>query len=68
VHAIVREPRFADLRISSVERKKLKYFDEQDAVREGFATMREFRKTWQEAHGEWDENELVYVIHFERLP
>jgi uncharacterized protein YqfB (UPF0267 family) len=67
VHAIVREPRFADLRISSVERKKLKYFDEQDAQREGYATMRELRKTWQEVHGEWDENELVYVIHFERL-
>jgi ParB family chromosome partitioning protein len=67
VHAIVREPRFADLRINSVERKKLKYFDEEDARREGYATMKEFRKTWQEAHGEWDENELVYVIHFERL-
>jgi ParB family chromosome partitioning protein len=67
VHAIVREPRFADLRISSVERKKLRYFDEEDAEREGYATMREFRKAWQEVHGEWDENELVYVIHFERL-
>jgi len=67
VNAIVREPRFADLRISSVERKKLKYFDEEDAEREGYPTMKEFRKMWQEAHGEWDENELVYVIHFERL-
>jgi len=68
VHAIVREPRFADLRISSVERKKLKYFDEEDAEREGYPTMREFRKMWQDAYGEWDENQLVYVIHFERSP
>jgi ParB family chromosome partitioning protein len=67
VHAIVREPRFADLRISSVERKKLKYFDGEDVEREGYSTMKEFRKMWQEVHGEWDENELVYVIYFEKL-
>jgi ParB family chromosome partitioning protein len=67
VHAVVREPRFADLRITSVERKKLKYFDEEDAEREGYRTMEEFRRMWHETYGEWDENELVYVVHFERL-
>lgn len=67
VHAVVREPRFADLRITSVERKKLKYFDEEDAEREGYGTMEEFRRMWHETYGEWDENELVYVVHFERL-
>jgi ParB family chromosome partitioning protein len=67
VYAIVREPRFADLRIISVERKKLKYYDEEDARREGYQTMDELRKMWQETYGEWDENELVYVVHFEKL-
>jgi len=67
VYAVVREPRFADLRITSVERKRLKYFDEQDADREGYRTIEEFKENWRETHGEWDENELVYVIHFERL-
>jgi hypothetical protein len=27
----------------------------------------EFRKKWKESHGEWDENQLVYVIHFEKI-
>ena len=67
VHAVVREPRFADLRIISVERKKLKYFDEEDAKREGYKATEEFKRKWRETHGEWDENGLVYVIHFEKL-
>jgi ParB-like chromosome segregation protein Spo0J len=67
VYAIVREPRFADLRITSVERKKLKYFDKEDAEREGHRTLEEFKQIWRETYGEWDENELVYVIHFEKV-
>jgi len=66
VHAIIREPRFADLRILSVERKKLKYFDEEDARREGHRSLRELTAKWKEAFGEWEENQLVYVIHFEK--
>ncbi len=67
VHAIVREPRFVDLRITSVERKKLKYFSEEDAKQEGYKTAKEFRQRWQQTYEEWDENQLVYVIHFETL-
>lgn len=66
VHAIIREPCFADLQIVSIERKKLKYFDEEDAKREGHRSLREFMAKWKEVYGEWDENQLVYVIHFER--
>jgi hypothetical protein len=57
----------ADLRITSVERKKLRYFDEEDAKREGGCTLEEFRKRWKKTNGEWDENQLVYVLHFEKL-
>lgn len=66
VQACVREPHFADLRITSIERKRLKYFDNSDAEPEGFGNLDEFRKNWKSAHGEWDDNQLVYVIHFER--
>ncbi len=66
VYAVVQEPRFADLRITSIERKRLRYFDEEDARREGHETPEEFRKKWQQNHGEWDENQLVYIIHFEK--
>jgi ParB/RepB/Spo0J family partition protein len=67
VHASISEPRIADLRITSIERKKLRYFNEEDAQREGDFTLNEFKKIWKEVHGEWDEDQLVYVIHFEKL-
>jgi ParB family chromosome partitioning protein len=66
VRAAIWEPRIADLRISSVERKRLKYFDEEDAKREGGYTLEQFKKLWKKTHTEWDEDQLVYVIHFEK--
>jgi len=67
VHAAIWEPHVADLRITSIERKRLKYFNEDDANREGGYTLREFRKIWEEIHEEWDVDQLVYVIHFEKI-
>ena len=67
INASVWEPHFADLRITSIERKRLKDFDEEDAEREGGYTLEEFRKVWKEIHGEWNEDEFVYVIHFEKV-
>jgi ParB family chromosome partitioning protein len=67
VHAAIWEPHVADLRITSIERKRLKYFDEEDAKREGGYTLEEFKKMWKEIHGEWNEDQLVYTIHFEKI-
>jgi len=67
IHAAVWEPHFADLRVTYVERKRLKYFDEEDAEREGGYTLEEFKKVWKEIHGDWNENQFVYVIHFEKV-
>jgi ParB family chromosome partitioning protein len=66
VHASISEPHIADLRIISVERKRLKYFEEEDAKREGCTDLRGFKKRWKKGHGDWDENQLIYVIHFEK--
>jgi hypothetical protein len=65
VRAVISEPHVADLRITSIERKRLRYFDEEDAKREGGFTLEEFKKKWEKTCREWDENQLVYVIHFE---
>jgi len=67
VHATILEPHIADLRIKSVERKKLRYFDEEDAKREGGYTLEEFKRKWKNMYGEWDENQLVYIICFEKI-
>ncbi len=67
VHATIWEPHVADLRITSIERKRLRYFDQEDAQREGNYTLEQFKKIWEDAHGHWDENQLVYIIHFEKV-
>jgi len=67
VQASVYVPHFADLRIVSVERKRLRYFDEEDAKREGYASLAEFKRAWKKKHEKWDENELVHIIHFQRI-
>jgi hypothetical protein len=45
----------------------LKYFDDEDAKREGGYTLKQFKQLWKETHGEWDEGQLVYVIRFEKV-
>jgi ParB family chromosome partitioning protein len=67
VHAAVWEPHFADLRVTLIERKRLRYFDEEDAKREGGYTLEEFKKVWKNIHGEWDADLWVYIIHFENV-
>lgn len=67
VYATVLEPRFADLRVLSVERKRLKYFSEEDAKAEGGYTLEEFRRLWEKRHGGWDEDQLVYIVRFEKI-
>lgn len=67
VHACVWQPRFADLRVVSIERKKLGEFTEEDAKREGGYTLSEFRSVWKGIHGEWNDSETVNVIHFEKV-
>jgi len=66
VHAAIWEPRIADLHITSVERKKLRYFNEEDAKRDGGCTLAQFKKRWKETNGQWDDDQLVYIIRFER--
>jgi ParB family chromosome partitioning protein len=67
VQASIWEPHIADFRIASVERKKLRYFNEQDAKREGGYTLSQFKAKWRATHGRWDEDQLVYIIQFEKV-
>ena len=68
VQASVYAPHFADLRIVSMERKRLKYYDEEDAKREGYTSLPEFKRAWKKRRGEFDDNELVHVIRFQKVP
>jgi ParB family chromosome partitioning protein len=67
VHAAVWEPRFADLRITSIERKRLGDFTEEDARREGGYSLKEFKEVWESIHGKgsWNPDERVDMIRFD---
>jgi len=67
VQASVYVPHFADLRIVSIERKRLRYFDQDDAKREGYTSLAEFKRAWKKKHGEWNDDELVHIVHFQRV-
>jgi ParB/RepB/Spo0J family partition protein len=66
IHAAIWEPHLADLTITSIKRKRLGDFTEEDAVREGGYTLEQFKDVWRSLHGNWDEDEFVYVIGFLR--
>ncbi len=66
VHASVYVPRFVDLQIVSVERKRLRFFDVEDARREGYSSLAEFRRSWKNKYGEWDGDELVHIVGFRK--
>jgi ParB family chromosome partitioning protein len=65
IHAAVWEPHFATLRVVSMDRRRLGEFTEQDAKREGGYSLAEFKKTWRDLHGDWNDNEFVYVFSFQ---
>lgn len=67
VHASVWQPHFADLHITSIERKRLGEMTVEDAEREGDYTLEEFKEVWKSIHGDWNDDESVYVIHFKRV-
>lgn len=66
IHAAVWEPHFVDLIVTLIERKRLGDFTEEDAGREGGYTLEQFKEVWKEIHGNWNDNESVYVIGFRR--
>ncbi len=67
VHASVYVPHFADLRVVSIERKRLRYFDNEDAKREGYISLAEFKRAWKKKPGKWDDDELVHIIRFQKI-
>src|SRR5205814_7107972 len=55
---------FADLEVMGLERKRLGEFNEADARREGGYTLAEFKDYWRRVNGEWNSDDVVYLIRF----
>ncbi|MCC7105437.1 MAG: ParB/RepB/Spo0J family partition protein [Chloroflexi bacterium] len=55
---------FADLEITDVVRKRLGEFTDEDARREGGYNLTEFQEYWRRLNGDWNPDEVVYLINF----
>jgi hypothetical protein len=67
VEVVLYEPNQATVKIKQILQKKLKDFTEEDAKREGGYTLKEFKKVWKSIHGEWNENQTVSCIIFQKV-
>ncbi len=68
VAAVAKNSEFGTLRIDEIELRTLGTFDSEDANREGFSSLDEFKKVWQKIYKVWNENQIVCVISFDYRP
>lgn len=60
-----RENSPAYILVQDVYKEKLKDMSEENANAEGGYTLQEFKELWIDMHGEWNENQEVYVTRFD---
>ncbi len=55
---------FALIKIVYIRRERLGDIDEDSARKEGYRSVKEFVREWNNIHGSWDPDLPVYVIGF----
>jgi len=55
------------IRVERLYEQRLGEMDDEDAVREGAASIEEYRGEWEELYGAWDDDVYVWVVEFEYL-
>jgi len=55
---------FAKIKITYVRREKLGSIDNDGVRKEGCKSLEEFKKTWTDIYGKWDDETEVFVIGF----
>jgi|AntDeeMetageno50_2_1112565.scaffolds.fasta_scaffold00064_28 hypothetical protein len=60
-----REESPAYILVNEVYQEKLGIISEEDAKKEGGYTIQEFKDLWTDMHGQWDEDENIWVIEFD---
>jgi hypothetical protein len=68
MRAVFREYSIVDLSIIAVYSQKLGKMTEEDAGKEGYASLAAFREAWVEIHPgwEWNPEENVWVIEWKK--
>ena len=55
------------IRVRRIYRQRLGDMTEDDAQREGFASLGEFREEWTKLYHSWDDGQAVWVVEFEHV-
>lgn len=56
---------FAKIKLTKLYKQQLWEIKREDALKEGYNTLKDFRKIWIKINGNWNSNDKVYVIEFE---
>jgi len=48
-------------------RQRLGDITEEDVRKEGYSSLEEFKKAWEEIHGVWDPEDIVWVYEFKNV-
>lgn len=62
-----KDSEFARLRILAVRQERLGDISEADAVAEGYASIADYQDIFRRIYGEWNPEQMVWVIDFERV-
>jgi len=55
------------IQVTDIRKEKLGNITEEDAKKEGYGSVAEFKKVWEEIYGRWNPEQEVYVIEFKLL-
>lgn len=56
---------FAKIQVTYVRRERLGSINNDGVRKEGCTSMEEFRKSWADVYGSWDDDTEVFVIGFQ---
>lgn len=65
--SVVAERAFARLLVTDIYRRRLGQLTEEEAIRDGAASLEDFRSRWKATFGTWNPSELIRVIEFRTL-
>jgi hypothetical protein len=58
---------FAAVRIMGVRRQRLKHISDADLRAEGYGCLADYKAVFRDIYGEWNGNQMVWVIDFELI-
>lgn len=56
------------MKIDKIERQSLGEMTEEDTRKEGFESLSDFKKYWQEKQGPWKPDLKLWVVTFSLMP